>query len=158
LWQTKLREYWLNEMSVEGIAQRLGIDFATVKQQAKRLALPSRRISQNRSAESSIDREKLAEKRKEWSHFIELHSQEGTTALIRRRKNARVVYNWLKKHDQEWLLSHLPPRKVPQRTKANLRATFRSTREIPDRGKREERDAITAQAMRLVAHQITSAS
>lgn len=158
LWQTKLREWWLDpEMSMERIAHRLGVDFATVKRQAKRLALPTRRFSRNEIAESPLDREKLAEKRKEWLHLIELHSQEGTTALIRRRKNARTVYNWLNKLDREWLLSHLPPKKMPQRTKAHLRATFRSTKEIPDRGRREERDAITAQTTRLAAHQITSA-
>ncbi len=157
LWEIKLSEWWLNpEMSTERIARRLGTDFSTVKLQAQRLALPPRGISRKAGAESPINHKKLAEKREEWLQLIELHSQEGITALIHRRKSARRIYNWLNKHDQEWLLLHQPPKKMPHRTKAHLRATFRSMRETSDKSRREKRDASTSQAILSTAHQITN--
>jgi hypothetical protein len=90
--------------------------------------------------------------------LIELHSQEGITALIRRRKSARRIYNCLNKHDREWLLLHQPPKKMPQRTKGHLRATFRSMRVTSDKSRREKRDASTSQAIISTAHKITNSS
>ena len=119
LWEIKLCEWWLDpEMSTARIARRLGTDFSTVKHQAQRLALPPRGISKKEGAESPINHQELAEKRAEWLRLIKLHSQEGITALIRRRKSARGIYNWLNKHDREWLLSHQPPKQMPQRRKS----------------------------------------
>ncbi len=157
LWQMKLCEWWLDPvMSTEHIAHCLGVDFRTVKLQAKRLTLPPRRVLGKESAESSIDHKKLAENRDEWLLLIEQYSQEGISAMLRQRKDARSIYNWLNKHDLDWLLSHRPPKKVRQRTKAHLCATFRSTRGTPDKSRREERDAIASEAIKSMAHQMSN--
>jgi hypothetical protein len=157
LWQEKLREWWIDpEVSTERIARCLGTDFNTVKRQAKRLALPPRRDSRQRSTRDPLDGQKLAENREEWLQLMELHSQEGITALTRRSNRAHAIYNWLNKHDRQWLLLHRPPAKMPQRTKAHLRATFRTIKEAPDKSRREERDASASQAIRFTAQQITN--
>jgi len=156
LWEIKLYEWWLDpEISTERIARLLGTDFSTVKLQAQRLALPPRGISRKKDAESHINRKKLTENRAEWLRLIELHAQEGITVLIRRRKRARILYNWLNKHDQKWLLAHQPPKKKPQSTKAHLRASFHSRKESPNKSRREERDASMSQSIRLTANHIT---
>jgi Tn7-like transposition protein D len=144
-------------VSTEYIARRLGVDFKMVILQGKRLALPSRSVTRKRSAKSSIDREKRAENRKEWLRLIEMHVQEGITALIRRSKGARTIYNWLNKHDRKWLLLHRPPKKMPQRTKEHIRAAFHVMKETSNKSRREERDVLTSQAIRLTAHQIKNA-
>jgi hypothetical protein len=151
VWQMKLRELWFDpDVSTEYIARRLGVDFKMVILQGKRLALPSRSVTRKRSAKSSIDREKRAENRKEWLRLIEMHVQEGITALIRRSKGARTIYNWLNKHDRKWLLLHRPPKKMPQRTKEHIRAAFHVMKETSNKSRREERDVLTSQAFQEV--------
>jgi len=159
LWQMKLHELWLDpDISTERIARRLGVDFNTVKQQAKRLALPPRLVLRKGSVKIQSERRELEQRRNEWLRLVELYAQDGITALIRGIMGARSTYNWLNKHDREWLLSHRPPKKVPQKTKVHLQTTFRSVRENPDKSRKEERDASTAQSIRVMAQQVMNSA
>jgi len=159
LWQAKLGELWPDtNTSTEQIARCLGVDFNTVTQQAKQLELPPRRVLREGSVPNQSAHKELERHRGEWIKFIEQHPQEGITALIRKTKGAPTTYNWLNKHDQEWLLSHRPPKKIPRSTKAHLRTTFRLGREVPDKSRGEERDAIISQSIRATAYQLMRSS
>lgn len=116
-----LREYWNDAfLSVNKIAERLGVDPRTVKLHAQRLGLPmvrtkmkkalatpSQRISRSihgtANAQSHLDSMRTA-----WREACEIHGHRG-------RKNVRLlvprVYAWLYRHDRDWLEQHLPPRK-----------------------------------------------
>jgi hypothetical protein len=155
MWLAKLGELWPDShTSTEQIARCLGVDFNTVTRQAKRLQLPPRRVLRKRSVPNQDEHEELEQRREEWMKLIEQHAQEGITALISHTKGARTTFNWLNRHDREWLLSHLPPRKIPRRTKAHLYTTFRSKGRLSDKGREEERDEITSQSVRSTAHQV----
>lgn len=158
LWEIKLCEWWLEPgISIERIARQLGVDPLTVKRQAKRLALPPRRVLQKGNAKSQVERKDLQQRRKEWIRLVEEHGKDGIAALTRHIKKANTLYRWLNKYDRKWLCSHRPPRKIPKRTKVHIRTTLYSTDEDFDMSSKEDRDVLASRAIRLTAQKIVHA-
>ena len=157
LWETKLHEWWLESgTSIECMARRLGVDSVTVKRQAERLALPPRPVSQ-RGGESLDKQSDLEQRRKEWLEIMQRYAGYPITSLRQQLKRAHTIYCWLKKHDREWLYSHLPPKKKPRRTKAHLRTAFYSADENVSKSQGKDRDVIASRAVRLLAQQLMDA-
>jgi hypothetical protein len=157
LWETKLHEWWLESgTSIECMARRLGVDSVTVKRQAERLALPPRPVSQ-RGGKSLDKQSDLEQRRKEWLEIMESYAEYPITSLLQQIKRAHTIYCWLKKHDQEWLCSHLPPKKTLQRTKAHIRTAFYSAIKNESKSQGKDRDVIASRAVRLLAQQLMDA-
>jgi len=157
LWETKLREWWLDPgISIEYMARRLGVDPLTVKRQTERLALPPRPVS-GRGGKSLDGQDVLEQRRKEWLEIMVSYAEYPITSLLKQIKRANTIYQWLKKYDREWLCSHLPPKKIPQRTKVHIRTAFYSADENVSKSQAEDRDVIASRAVRLLAQQLMDA-
>jgi len=124
VWESTLRDYWNDpSLSVNKIAERLGVDPRTVKLHAQRLELPmvrtkkkkalvmpSQRISRamygTKIAQSYLDSMRTA-----WQKACEVQGHRGRKYV---RREVPRVYTWLYRHDRNWLEQHLPPRKGPK--------------------------------------------
>ena len=159
LWQKKLYELWSDPyISKENIARHLGVDFNTMTRQVRELALPPRPLLREASIQKSKVIKDTAEYRKEWLEILEENPNEGITTLTHQVKQARAIYNWLYKHDQEWLLSHRPVKKIPQEVlkenKEQIRIAFRSSDNPTKKVERREYDLAIAESIRSTAYQI----
>lgn len=158
LWEIKLCEWWPDpSVSIEYMARRLGVDPQTVKLQAKRLALPPRRLPQKANTNHPTEGRDLEQHREEWLRLVEECATDGISALIQQVRGARRLYSWLAKYDGEWLSSHCPLKKRPQRTKIHLRMTFHAGHEVLDKDRGEDRDATTSRVIRATAQQVMNA-
>jgi hypothetical protein len=159
LWDLKLCEWWLDpSISIENMARRLGVDPITVKRQAKRLTLPLRHTLRKGKVKGQVETSDLEQRREEWIKLVEEHGGDGIAALIHRVKSANTIYRWLNKYDREWLWSHRPLKKKPQRTKVHMRRMFRPADDGPETSRKEDRDVLASRAIRVTAQEIIQAS
>jgi hypothetical protein len=129
LWEAKLKEIWSNPLiSVREAARMLGTDAGVVRGQAKRLGLSDPHTC-TKIAPSQVTRDVgqihavhivgpdlLKQYRSNWLLAIEEHPNSGMRQLI--RKYASKEYQWLHRHDKEWLKMHSPileQRSIPPR-------------------------------------------
>ncbi len=124
VWECALREYWNDaSLSVNKIAERLGVDPRTVKRHTQRLklsmvrmnkkkalAMPPQRIS-GAEHDAEVGQSHLDLMRTEWQKACETHGHRGRKFV---RLQIPQVYTWLYRHDRDWLEQHLPPRKRPE--------------------------------------------
>lgn len=115
LWETTLMTNWNDfDMSLRGLSRLLGVDTRTVKKQANRLKLDSRRPgSFADNHEDYADNEDknvsyssgIESKRKQWLGLIKSQPDAGVTQL---RKLSPALYAWLYRNDRSWLRQHSP--------------------------------------------------
>ncbi len=124
IWESALQECWNDtSISVNMIAERLGVDPLTVKRHAQRLglsmvrrnkkkvlAIPPRRIS-GAEYDAEAAQSHLCHMRTLWQRAYETHGHRGRKFV---RQQIPQVYTWLYRHDLDWLEQHLPPRKRPE--------------------------------------------
>ena len=128
LWEAKLRELWFDPtVKLQDIAHELGVTRVTVNRRASQLHLPVPRKS-CWTPRSGIKHKGRATKdsswyRTQWTSLISLAPDESITAL---RKKLPGVYWWLKTHDGEWLMAHLPPSRQRQKPKNQIPLPFQS--------------------------------
>jgi hypothetical protein len=120
VWENALKTLWDDSsVSLRGIARQLGVDAATVKLHAAVLKLdfprqgkrPTNRMDRtlacSSEAELSISETLLERYRQEWLTARQEYPDAGRTAL---KDQFQRVYVWLRRHDREWLETHLPSR------------------------------------------------
>ncbi|HLW00392.1 MAG TPA: TnsD family transposase [Ktedonobacterales bacterium] len=121
LWDAALISLWNNPLvGINEVARRLNVNPFTLRIQAARLGLVFPRPASKTSSQEkyllhprsagTADPEKLAKYRKAWLAARKAYPEAGRTFLM---KQANAAYQWLLKHDLEWLKSHLPARKPP---------------------------------------------
>ncbi len=121
VWESALQEYW-NEasLSVNKIAERLGVDPRTVKLHAQRLGLPMVRTKKKKALaipswrksktehDAEVAQTFLDSMRTVWQKASKIHGHCGRKFV---RQQIPRVYTWLYRHDRDWLEQHSPPRK-----------------------------------------------
>lgn len=148
VWETALKELWLNPaVTLEKMADRLGVDSQSVKYHAARLNLtfprlgPTAKQTQETVFPSpkaeDIEPAKLKEYRNEWLEIVQTNPNAGRSELS---KQYSRVFGWLSFYDREWLYDHLPPPK--RKPSANAQVDWHS------------RDTEIATAARNAAEQI----
>jgi hypothetical protein len=121
LWESALQEYWMNaSLSVNRIAEMLGVDPMTVKRHAQRLGLSMVRTKKKKALAIPRERKLETEHTEEannklratlrdiWLQMCQTHGHRGSKVV---RQQVPRVYTWLYRHDRDWLNQHLPPRK-----------------------------------------------
>ncbi len=124
VWESALREHWNDaSLSVNKIAERLGVDSRTVKLHAQRLGMSMVRTKKKqelallsrRSSEAEQDAEVahtcLDSMRTAWQEACSMHGYRGRKFV---RLQVPRVYSWLYRHDRDWLEQHSPSRKRPK--------------------------------------------
>jgi hypothetical protein len=126
LWERVLQEAWIDtSLSVNRIAEQLGVDPLTVKRYAQRLKLPMMRTRKNNEVGSSpqeisgargsagVTHETRMERRDTWLKACKTYGHLGRKAV---RQQVAREYTWLYRHDRHWLKQNLPLRKRPEPT------------------------------------------
>ena len=153
VWECALQGYW-NEasLSVNNIAERLGVDPRTVKLHAQHLGLSMVRMNKKKALvtppqritgaehEADVAQSCLDPMRTAWQKECKIHGHRGRKFV---HLQIPGVYTWLYRHDRDWLEQHLPPRKRP---------------EPPQRVDWAARDAKIAQLIPAAAQQLRSQS
>lgn len=128
VWESELREYWNDaSLSVNKLAEPLGVDPRTVRHHAQRLglsmvgtkkkkalAIPPQRIS-GAEHDAGVVQPPFDLMRPVWQKACKTHGHPGRKCV---RLQILQVYTWLYWHDRDWLEQHLPPGKrlePPQR-------------------------------------------
>lgn len=153
VWESALQEYWNNaSLSVNRIAERLGVDPLTVKRHARRLGLSMVRMNKKKALaippqrtsgaehNTEIAKTHLVSVRITWQKACKIHGHRGRKFV---RQQIPQVYTWLYRHDRDWLEQNLPPRKRPK---------------PPQRVDWAARDAKIAQLIPAAAQQLRSQS
>jgi hypothetical protein len=122
LWEDRLRTLWLDSsLTLTEIAQSLGVIQFTIKRHAIRLGLPLLRdnrwfrpTSEEVIERHSVFREALPDaletRRSEWLALCSDNPEAGRRQL---QSLANYTYFWLRKHDPQWLESHMPEDRTP---------------------------------------------
>lgn len=118
LWEDALRKSWHDAtLSVNSIAQQLGVDPLTVKRQAVRLGLPLERQHEGNVVQLTLVKplcQSIPNQgntgdsqsyRAAWLSTMQQYPDCGTKAL---RVLVPQTYTWLYRHDKAWLQMHLP--------------------------------------------------
>jgi len=118
LWEDALRESWTDAtLSINSIAQQLGVDPLTVKRQAVRLGLSLERQHAGNVVQLTLvkplcqptpNQSNTGDSqsyRAAWLSTRRQHPDCGTKAL---RALVPQTYTWLYRHDKAWLQTHLP--------------------------------------------------
>lgn len=156
LWETKLRELWLEPtVSLNEISRRLGVSNGTLYRQAARLELPVPRYSPYpiRMDKPVKRRTKdISWYRDQWLALLDEMPEAGISVL---RRKLPSVYSWLKHHDQEWLLTHRPSSKLSNEPQPQMQQPLGHLKKsLPKHSDKINRDAQTAEAIRATAYQL----
>jgi len=132
VWDAKLKEIWDNStLSIRSAARIFGTDAGVIRRQAQRLGLLESRIPKHTHSSQIIQNEGhihpvhlpgsdlLKQYRNSWLLAIEENPDSGMRQLVR---NFPRAYQWLRKHDEEWLQTHSPVienRQVPPHPQMN---------------------------------------
>ncbi len=170
VWEERLRELWLDHnRSISNTARSLGVSNSSIRLQAAKLGLPLPRETRWTEAQvgTLYHRQTMDDMpwyRSQLLALLEEAPEAGRSAL---RDRLQGVYRWLYKHDQEWLIDHLPPKK-PSKRYENSRQVWRSslqqyeaTRssvEVLPSIRRRKSDAEVAEAVRAAASQLVATS
>src|SRR6266567_2458617 len=149
-WETLLRDLWFDPaVSLRSMSRRLGFSHDVVKRQAVKLHLPFPRISSwsTKSEMPQPSKKDISWYRTQWLTLIQdTPQEEGREAL---KHKLPGVFQWLDKHDKEWLRAHLPPKKSIVRQRTPLFAL--SIDEAPLHEDVTSQDAQIAEAVRAKA-------
>jgi len=114
VWDKKLRALWFDgTIHHKDIADLFRVNRYTINRQAKRLNLPVPRWNARPKVGGKRPKRKpkgLSQYRSKWLKVVKEAPGESRRAL---RLHAQGVYNWLRRHDHEWLEEHCPPKKRP---------------------------------------------
>lgn len=118
IWENTLRQLWEDPaVSLRGMARQLSVDPTTVKLHAAALSLDfprqskrqtnqsQRKLVGSESKKQEIPETSLENYRLEWLNARKNNPEAGRSIL---RKQFQRVYTWLRRHDREWLETHLP--------------------------------------------------
>ncbi len=153
-WETKLRELWFDQaINLEEIARRLGVVLSSVNLQAKKLQLPVPRSSLHPSR-SGIPQKRRATKdvswyRTQWLALIKEYPESKTGTL---RYKSGGVYTWLKRHDEEWLDIHCPPRQMIGKQRRYMSSTSQHQEQTSPNKNYMDFDAQMAETVKTVAN------
>jgi Tn7-like transposition protein D/TniQ len=122
-WESLLRKSWHDlSLTVQSIAESLGVSHLTVTRHAIRLKLPmntagSRMVSKKLIRQYRETRptriEALKKYRSRWLSFRRKYPEASRKVLM---SKANSLYLWLRRNDSEWLEANLPPtQKTPPR-------------------------------------------
>ena len=123
VWDMELRHLWFDPtQSMVRTARHLGVTERTLQRQAGRLGLPfpapgSRIVTHSRRTPLPLERvdpcplpEPADEYRARWLKILADKPDLGRHQL---QRTFRSTYDWLHRHDWEWLMAHLPPSQNP---------------------------------------------
>jgi hypothetical protein len=115
-WEKVLRKHWNNTgITVQMIAEKLGVSHLTITRHAIRLKLPmntpgARAVSNNLIERYKNPRKTVSEAlqlyRSKWLAVLEANPNASRQQLM---DAAIFLYLWLRKNDSEWIETHLPP-------------------------------------------------
>lgn len=116
VWEDKLKELVVKNLSLRETARRLGVDPATVKKYAVKLGLKGSWCKEdirnnettNKKNTQDTSSDKRLHYREEWSKLLQQYPDKGKKEL--REINA-TVYIWLYRNDKEWLNNNSPMKK-----------------------------------------------
>jgi hypothetical protein len=124
VWKDTLKKLYKKKThSSKKLSEALGVSPATIEKQITKLRLSIRRGSQKEinksdsigrkhcSPKKEIDLKLRKTNRNSWAKAIKEDPEAGRCAI---RKKLPTVFNWLYKHDKEWLNAHLPARLSPK--------------------------------------------
>lgn len=104
VWEAKLKELLLMNLSLREIARRLKVDVNTVKKYGQKLEETEAELGHN-SKDNLINRDSF---RNEWLDLQKQYPEKSKTEL---RKVNSGLYTWLYRNDREWLNSNSPKKK-----------------------------------------------
>jgi len=118
LWNAELAKLWTTpEVSLRGLAKRLGVDPMTVKRYATNAGLAFPRMGRRVTGKNgptrttkSLQRPDVSLRRAEW---LELRALYPLGSILALRHRAPGCYAYLYRHDRDWLRSHCPARQIP---------------------------------------------
>ena len=116
-WYDKLREMFANGNHTRTeMARTLGVPVNTIKHEIRRLKRsdetglpPQQRFSRRRTGSAVSESDLRKSHRKRWSEIAAKNPNKNRSAL---KCVAPAAYNWLVKHDKEWLKQNCPERCV----------------------------------------------
>ena len=120
VWSQILEQGWnAPDLSLRGLARRLGVDPRTVNKQAAALDLPSERLnSQAKSALSGarhevdkLNLEQLTARRNAW---LQARKEWPNASIKKLREHIPGDYIWLYRNDKAWLDRNKPLRRLPK--------------------------------------------
>jgi hypothetical protein len=124
VWEAKLRELWRDpDLTITAIARHMGSNFTTIKRQARRLGLLNAAAGATATSATPYERSGALPTaanrqmyRRAWLEATAVFPAQPWNAL----KAAHAsVYNWLDRHDAEWLAAHRPARHGDTRSKVS---------------------------------------
>lgn len=122
VWQAKLEILARENLSVRGIARKLGVDFKTVKKYLREKKEINRESHQ-------IDMVRLQQYQSEIFNAIKKTPYLSRTEL---RDNFKKQYIFLYRHDKQWLLENLPCNKMKQLSNKKVDWTKRDKEYVED--------------------------
>lgn len=121
VWEARLCQFWEEgTCTQEEMAQQLGMSVSSLREHAMRLGLvpyPAAMQGIGSSMEILPDQSEEQEAslreqhRATWIAALE----SGASIWTSRHRELQAAYQWLHKHDREWLQEHMPPRKLIER-------------------------------------------
>src|SRR6266568_2742074 len=113
-WEAKLKELWADPtLTRREIADFLGMSEENVTNRAIKLHLTNTRVSPRKKKGKSLRLIRDTQWcRAKWLAVVESSPEKGRTFL---RKIEPSLYKWLNNNDQEWFITHLPPRKTSRK-------------------------------------------
>lgn len=120
VWDEKLKTLWNNpRVDLKMIQAELGVSFATVRRQGKRLALPLARPGSRIALEgpTAIDpgsiRQTNAERLKRYQlRWLKMQANNRTVGRTELAKQYPKIKTFLYRHARKWFLLNQPPRKI----------------------------------------------
>lgn len=113
IWLEALRQLWLDPtIATTALAKRLGVKNLVADREARKMGLPMSRPSHGSSPTSSTKprlqvpfEERQHTYRQVWREALRTNPSATRSEL---RWKASTAYNWLRKHDKDWLEMHRP--------------------------------------------------
>lgn len=153
VWEAELRRLWTDPtLSLRQMALRLGVDLTTVTRQAAKLGCPfpppgaklkpNSTLTQRPSLQPQTPSPATyQQQRAKWLAALAANPEFSRRTL---QRSQRSLYDWLHRHDKEWLMAHLPP---PRQS--------RPPQPRPSRVNWEERDGQLVHEVRLAAERLS---
>ncbi len=156
LWEARLRELWFDPtIQLQEIAMQLGVVRGTINRQTARLQLPVPRTS-GRTPRSDVKTKRKTAKdsswyRTQWTMLVNATPGANARAL---QRISPGVYQWLVRHDKEWLMANRPTNKQSQISINCVSLSSRSAQQKTLHEDPKTRDRRVASAVKACAQSI----
>ena len=110
VWEDAFKEMYRAGRQRKEISTHLGVSISHVKVMTVRLGLrPSPRSTRAAKDDATVKNDSRDRHRRAWLEARKLHPEVGRSALAAK---FLTHYNWLRRHDREWLAKNSPARRV----------------------------------------------